>query len=314
MGRIILTLLLLQALLTTQAQQFQVAGFRQLPNDISAFITPVRDLNDEACALLKVVCSSDFAFSSPLGIVSRKNEVGEVWLYLPKGSTALTLKHPQWGVLRDYQFKMPLESRMTYELVVRSPLEKQIKPLVFNLPQENLHGKSDTLVVLTGKQRRPSTPIRFMATVTLTLTNDHPMAGLRIAAVKRHGLYLAANSDFHTCPATDGETDNQGSAPPDEPRTYDTGRTRTARMSLTAGLVHQIGRRLTVYEGGGWGRHTTAWEQMDGRWFKNTDQSHQGWCAEAGAGYSMTGWLLTAGVQTLKGREWGVCIGFGVKL
>ena len=48
-----------------------------MPNDVSAFITPVRDLNDEPCALVKVEAPSDFAFSTPLGIVSRKDEVGE---------------------------------------------------------------------------------------------------------------------------------------------------------------------------------------------------------------------------------------------
>lgn len=65
-----------------------------MPNDVSAFITPVRDLNDEPCALVKVEAPSDFAFSTPLGIVSRKDKVGEIWLYLPKGSKLLTIKHP----------------------------------------------------------------------------------------------------------------------------------------------------------------------------------------------------------------------------
>ena len=31
-----------------RAQEFSVASFRQLPNDVSAFINNVRDLNDEA--------------------------------------------------------------------------------------------------------------------------------------------------------------------------------------------------------------------------------------------------------------------------
>lgn len=71
---------------TARAQQFSVARFRVLPNDVSAFITPVRDLNDEACALLKVTATPEYAFSSPLGIVLRKDKVGEIWLYLPKGT------------------------------------------------------------------------------------------------------------------------------------------------------------------------------------------------------------------------------------
>jgi len=33
------------------AQEFSVESFRQLPNDVSAFIYVVYDLNDDACAL-----------------------------------------------------------------------------------------------------------------------------------------------------------------------------------------------------------------------------------------------------------------------
>lgn len=112
---------------------FSVESFRQLPTDVSAFIDAVRDLNDEACALLKVVAPADFAFSSPLGIVERRDKVGEIWLFLPKGTKSITLKHPQWGVLRDFQFGTKLESRMTYEMRLR-------------LPQTAVVEKHDTIV------------------------------------------------------------------------------------------------------------------------------------------------------------------------
>ena len=113
---LIMAILFLLIPIKLHAQEYSVASFRLLPNDVSAFIHPERDLNDEACALVKVECPVDFAFSSPLGIVKRKDEVGEVWLYLPKGTKTLTLKHPDWGVIRDYKLGKPLESRMTYEM------------------------------------------------------------------------------------------------------------------------------------------------------------------------------------------------------
>ena len=103
------------------SQEFSVSSFRILPNDVSAFVNSVRDLNDEACALVKVEAPADFAFSTPLGIVKRKDEVGEIWLYLPKGTKMITLKHPDWGVLRDYKLGMALESRMTYEMKLTLP-------------------------------------------------------------------------------------------------------------------------------------------------------------------------------------------------
>lgn len=65
------------------AQKFSVSSFRELPNDVTAFINPVNDLNDEGCALIKVQASPDFAFSTPLGIVKRENMTGEIWLYVP---------------------------------------------------------------------------------------------------------------------------------------------------------------------------------------------------------------------------------------
>ena len=63
-----------------------------MPNDVSAFITPVRDLNDEPCALVKVEAPSDFAFSTPLGIVSRKDKVGEIWRAWRENLTCLSTR------------------------------------------------------------------------------------------------------------------------------------------------------------------------------------------------------------------------------
>ena len=129
-----LLIVFLKATPDVSAQRFSVASFRQLPNDVSAFIDPVRDLNDEDCGLVKVIASEDFAFSTPLGIVKRVDKVGEIWLYLPRGSKKITIKHPEWGVLRDYVFTGKIDSHMTYELRIDEPLQEAAavssKPLV----------------------------------------------------------------------------------------------------------------------------------------------------------------------------------------
>ena len=52
MGKIILIILLCFLVRSIDAQEFKVHSFRCLPNDITAWIDPVRDLNDEACALI----------------------------------------------------------------------------------------------------------------------------------------------------------------------------------------------------------------------------------------------------------------------
>ena len=129
MGKIALIILLCFLGHSIDAQEFEVRSFRCLTNDITALGGSVRDLNDEACALIKVVGDPDVVFSTPLGIVARKNEVGEIWIYVPHGTMKLTIKHPRWGVLRDYRFPSALESRLTYELVIAPPPEKvQEKP------------------------------------------------------------------------------------------------------------------------------------------------------------------------------------------
>ena len=54
MAHILLTtlILFLAGAAGASGQRFSVASFKVLPNDVSAFIDPVRDLNDEDCGLL----------------------------------------------------------------------------------------------------------------------------------------------------------------------------------------------------------------------------------------------------------------------
>ncbi len=167
---------------------FSVESFRQLPTDVSAFIDAVRDLNDEACALLKVVAPADFAFSSPLGIVERRDKVGEIWLFLPKGSKSITLKHPQWGVLRDFQFGTKLESRMTYEMRLR-------------LPQTAVVEKHDTIVytqtivdTVTVAPLRRVVPLHAYTLLTASMHTDGPSWGVMAAMLSRHGGYVHAST------------------------------------------------------------------------------------------------------------------------
>ena len=94
MGKKILSILFCLLAYGAGAQEFEARTIRLLQNDITAWVNPVKDLNDEACALIKVVGDADFAFSTPLGIVARRNEVGEIWLYVPNGTWKLTIKDP----------------------------------------------------------------------------------------------------------------------------------------------------------------------------------------------------------------------------
>ena len=234
---------------SVQAQEFSVAGFRLLPNDVSAFITPVRDLNDEPCALVKVEAPSDFAFSTPLGIVSRKDEVGEIWLYLPKGSKLLTIKHPEWGVLRDYRFSKPLESRMTYELKLKLP---KLTPIIQEKHDTIVEVKTviDTIAV---PQVRQKMPLALYTLATLSFHEDGPSYGLFFALMRRHGFFIHASSNLKRIGSTEGTCNKEGYTPGSSIKPYYTGNTRHQNYTFTAGAIHHITHGFCLFEGVGYG-------------------------------------------------------------
>ena len=156
------------AALPCAAQKFSVISVNAQKNDISAFISPVRDLNGQACALLKVEAPKEFAFSTPLGIVKRVDETGEILLYLPSGSSRITIKHPEWGVLRNYRFPTPLESRICYVMKL-------------NCPQAEVEEIHDTIVItqtlrdtVTVKYTKPKLPLASYALLTTSLHKSGP--------------------------------------------------------------------------------------------------------------------------------------------
>lgn len=299
------------------AQDFRVRTFRMLPNDISAYIDPVRDLNDEACALVKIVGDKDFVFSTPLGIVKRKNDVGEIWLYVPQGTVLLTLKHPRWGVLRDYRFPTALESRMTYELVVESPPDHRWskKPTTLVASPHpldtTLHATNPLPVPEPPTPRRPVERLHYLALLNMGFHGKHPSVGIRLALMRRHGAYLLAQTDFHATPHTAGECDRNGNLP-DGGTPYYTGETQDGRWMILAGGIHRLVHELCLYEGIGYGQHNTAWEQHDGIWLRNKDLTHRGVSAEAGLLYRFYRIAVSAGVQTIQGKYWEASVGIGV--
>ena len=104
------------------AQTLSVTSFKPLDNDLTANLagTQVKDQNGEVAALSKVVTTqTGFTFEGGMaGIVKTKQEVGEIWVYVPHGIQRITIKHPQLGVLRDYYFPCAIDEARTYEMVL----------------------------------------------------------------------------------------------------------------------------------------------------------------------------------------------------
>lgn len=308
---VLATLMWLFCQATMFSQEFSVASFQVLPNDVSAFINNVRDLNDEACALIKVEAPSDFAFSTPLGIVKRKDEVGEIWLYVPRGTKMLTLKHPQWGVIRDYKLGKPLESRMTYELKLNQP-----KPIIAEKHDTIIQIKTvtDTIAI---PQAKPKMPLSIYTLATIALHQDGPSYGIFFAMMHLHGFFLHASSDFKSIGKTEGNCDKDGIIAQTNDKPYYTGKTRHSNYTMTVGAIHHIYKSLRLFEGIGYGRTATAWqlgESEGGGYLLNDGLTHKGVAGELGILGSIGRLTLSASAITIAGKQWQGSIGIGIKL
>lgn len=104
------------------SQTMNVKSFRLLETDLDANTSglSMTDQNGETAALIKVVTTqTGFTFDGgSLSIVGTKQTPGEIWVYIPRGSKKITIKHPQLGVLRDYFFPCPIEAARTYEMIL----------------------------------------------------------------------------------------------------------------------------------------------------------------------------------------------------
>lgn len=296
---------------TEEGLHFSVASFTPLPNDVSAFISPIRDLNDEACALIKVVAPADFAFSTPLGIVKREDKTGEIWLWVPSGTKELTIKHPEWGVIRDYQLGTKLESRMTYEMRL-------------NIPQQSIEAVHDTITLTktvtdTVKVAMPQQPVPLSTHILLTSSfhTDGPSWGIMFMMVWRHGFFVHATSDLHSVGNTRLTCDKEGNINDEAYMPFYTGSTRHSCYTITGGAAHRLTSRLTLFEGMGYGRKTTAWqlaESEGGGYALNDGLTHKGFTGEAGLLFSYHRLSLSASVMTIAGKQWMGSIGIGVRL
>ncbi len=112
---------------------FYVQSFRKLERDLDARINhPVLDQNSRKAALIKVVIPEDgFDFDvGVMGVVGVRQEVGEIWVYVPEGVQKITVRHQTYGVIRDYEFGCPIESAAVYELRLHVPVQPKIKVVV----------------------------------------------------------------------------------------------------------------------------------------------------------------------------------------
>ena len=101
-----------------QSQQISVAKFYLNEKDLTANThdTELKDINGEKCALLKIeTTQTNFVFEcGSIAPTEVQYKEGEIWVYVSRGVRRITIKHPHLGVLRDYEFPIPIEKAKTY--------------------------------------------------------------------------------------------------------------------------------------------------------------------------------------------------------
>ena len=121
MNRILLFPILLLLEFSVQAQQIVVRSFRQIENDLDARVHYSKeDKSGEKAALIKIVTTeTGFEFDAgTIGIVASVQKTGEIWLYVPRGSKTVTIKHPKFTLLRNYVYPQTIEPGAVYEMVL----------------------------------------------------------------------------------------------------------------------------------------------------------------------------------------------------
>ena len=120
----LLTLIAIVLVLTVQAmaQSMKVVEFKLLENDLAANTrgTEKMDQNGERAALIKIQTPErGFLFDGgSLGIVATEEHAGEIWLYVPRRAQKLIISHPQFGVLRNWNYPIPISGARTYEMLI----------------------------------------------------------------------------------------------------------------------------------------------------------------------------------------------------
>ena len=137
----LLAMCLLTGLLSI-AQNLSVKSFKALPMDMTASSLDGKriDQNGEVAALIKIVTPEEgFIFDGgTLGIVDTKEETGEIWVWVPRAARKITIGHPQFGMLKNYEYPLTIESERTYEMVLGTGQEDETKGsiLVTSSPSE----------------------------------------------------------------------------------------------------------------------------------------------------------------------------------
>lgn len=130
MKRLYVFFFFIYGVLGVWAQELVVKSFSEQQTDLAASIYPRKDNNDAYCALVKVQLPSPDATFEGVVMGDVVYKTSEYWVYMPKGSKRLIIKHEgYYPLVIDFsQYGLvSLESKTTY-LAVVSGISQGVSP------------------------------------------------------------------------------------------------------------------------------------------------------------------------------------------
>lgn len=300
--------------------EFKIEAFRALETDLDARLYAKTDENGRKAALIKVVTNEKgFSFDvGVMGIVDCQQEIGEIWLYVPEGIRRITIKHPSFGIIRDYEFNVPIRSACVYEIILNTP-EREVSPSIRFI--EKLVARQDSSLInldsATLARIRTESLASIRKRVRKHVCENHIMlvAGLlpdiseglmfgqtfrRKGASMGAGWFLKLRSDFGFNTGYDYKCSSDGAAGDGQFWAKENGKAWHSRQCFTIGGMWRCNKWLDVYSGTGLGVKTLVWEDVDSRRALVTDYSYRGLEMDLGALFSFGKFSFGAGVSTTR--------------
>ena len=307
MKRLAVILILLAAAAASASAQtdssgFSVQSFRKLDWDLDARSNyPVLDQNSRKAALIKVVIPEDgFDFDvGVMGVVSVKQEVGEIWVYVPEGVRKITIRHRTYGIIRDYKFECHIESASVYEMRLHVPSPPQSTVTV-----------RDSIIYVPTPVETPRVRKRLGFSVLTTGSIPGPAFGIMsIWNPGRFGAYLKVSGNLkssrHSYVCHEDGTAGDGYI-------WTDGESRVSRTMWTAGGTYRCHDWLRLCAGAGYGERILLWKDFAGSFAKVEEASAQGIAADLGVDFSLGRFAAYIGVSTVSFRRFFPEIGLGI--
>ena len=317
-----LSVAFLGAAQSKKAKDFYVSSFKALSMDLDArTVRPAIDQNGKKAALLKLVTTLDgFDFDvGMMGVVDVLKEVGEIWVYVPEKVQRITIRHPQFGVIRDWTFPLPIESGEVYEMILNTPEPDVAKPAQTIIVEQKFISQTPQIAsggsgLYDGEKGKTVGNREYKGLLALADFGimDSPSYGLRVAWYRKTGVYLNFRSSFNSVSSSyscssDGKLQGGGTI-------WTTGKENVSAVNVTAGAIRRLNSWLNVYAGAGYGSKVLAWEDVNGGWAEIEDYSFKGLALDAGAVFTFGNFAFSAGINSVMFDYCQFTFGFGIRL